>query len=202
MPRVATLVTLVALCALSAACSDSGDPVADPTTSTSAPTTASTPAEPTESAEPTVEPADGPILDKMTYASVRAPRGWYVPDQLIPQQQEAGHNGSGSIIILAETENLLGRIYSLDELAEVAARPDRFGRSPKVLPSVEIDGVEMYHLAGQVNKVTYLEEFGVANEERLISLHFEFDSEFSPEERQEVVDATMASFRWTDAFQR
>lgn len=180
---------LVALSA--AACGGSDDPQPqEPASST--PTSASTsPSAPTSSATPA---AAGPLLD-LPHASVHAPDGWKKLDDLVSTQRDAGDDDSFSSVTLGEVDAFGGQTDP-DELAKSAIRTSPYPTDPKVLDTVEVDGVEMYHLAGKVDKHAYLEAYGAVVDDTIVSLSFTFATWIEPAERQETVDSVLASYRW------
>jgi hypothetical protein len=194
--RTAVPALLVAVLALGTACGGSDDPEAQPTDSpTSSPTTESTAPteEPTET-EGTAAPATGPALE-LPLSSVNAPEDWKVLDQLVEFQKDAGDDDTSSSITLSEIEAFSGYV-SPEQLVKSWFKTSPYPLKPKVQPNVEIDDVEFYHLAGDVMKLNYLEEFGAVVQDKIVTVVFQFSPEVSPTERQEVVDSVMETFEF------
>lgn len=197
MPRIAVSALLAVLLSAGTACGGSDDPGATPSASVTSPTEStseSTSPDPTESATTSVEPATGPALD-MKLSSVRIPDGWRVMDSLVSTQQDGADNDTASTVSLGEID-AFGGTPSADELARNVLETNPFPMDPEVQPTVEIDGVEFYHLAGKVQKLDYLEDFGAVVDDRIVNLTFHFSPEISPAERQEIVDSVLATFAW------
>ena len=197
MPRIAILALVAAL--LTGACSHDDDPgsatgAADPV---DAPTSsAPTPVEdPTSSETPieTVPPATGALL-KMPSATVRVPDDWRPMDDLIFSMTSASHDNSTSVINLGEIVSGLNE-PTASELAKDWRQDNPYPRDPKVLPPVEIDGVEMYHVAGQVDELLWLEEYGAVVDQFRVTLEFQFSS-VPRKERDEIIDAVLQTFQW------
>ena len=180
--------------ALGTACSGSDDPGAAPSPAVTSSATKSASADPTESATTSVEVATGPMLD-MPLSSVRIPDDWRVMDPLVSTQQDAADDDTASTISLGEID-AFGGTPSADELARNALKTNPYPLDPEVRPAVELDGVEFYHLAGKVQKLDHLEDFGAVVDDMIVNLTFHFSPEISPAERQEIVDSVVATFRW------
>lgn len=190
-PSVVPALLVVALSV--AACGGSDDPGAtEPTSSATTPSAPSS--SPTDEPTETVTAATGDLLN-LPHASVRVPDGWTKLGNSLFDQRDAGDDDSTSLITLGEIESFGGQVDP-DQLARSAIRTSPFPIDPKVLPTVEVDGVEMYHLAGKVDRNAYLEDFGAVVDDTIVSLSFDFETSIAPAERQQVVDAVLASFRW------
>lgn len=198
MPRIAaTTLLLVAVLASGTACGgdSNADAGAEPGASGPASASVTTSVEPGDvPSRPAVEPAAGVRL-ALPLSTVRAPEGWTRPEKIVRTQVDAGDDDTSSIISLGEAE-AFGSTMSADELADASIESSFYSRKPRKLPLVELDGVEAYHLAGKVERSTYLEEFGVIVDDQIVTLGFDFSLEVSPAERREIVDSVVASFRW------
>ncbi len=199
MPRIAITATLVAVLALGACSDGSDEPDAGPSSpaapGTSGSPSSSSPGDPA-SEEPSsdVEPATGVRL-QMPLSSVRAPADWQRSDFPVDTLTGAGDDDTSSLLSLGEID-AFGGTPSASELGDTALTTNPYRFDPKKLPETELDGVEVYHLAGKILPLTYLEEFGAVVDDRIVTLRFEFSSEVTPAERREVVDAVTASFAW------
>lgn len=197
LKTVATAAAIAAVLLAGTACGDgdaSADPSPEPTSSsaTSSPTATD---EPTADPTSTVEPATGPALN-LPQATARVPKGWYLTPRIVPEQADAGNDKySFSSISLAQIDSF-NTSTSADELADQWLEVNMYPKDPKKLPPTELDGKEVYHLAGQVQPHLYLEEFGTQQNGKLVSIAFLFSPVATPEERQEIIDSTLATFRW------
>ncbi|WP_243056844.1 hypothetical protein [Nocardioides sp. SR21] len=201
LKTAASAAALAAVLLLGTACGNddaSADPSPEPTSSsaTSSPTPTDEPtSEPTEDPTSTVAPATGPALN-LPQATVRVPKGWYLTPRVVPEQADAGNDDySFSSISLAQIDSF-NTSTSADELADQWLEANIYPRDPKKLPLTELDGKEVYHLAGKVQPLLYLEEFGTQQNGKLVSIAFLFSPVATPEERQEIIDSTLATFRW------
>jgi hypothetical protein len=185
--RIAVSAALAAVLVLGAACGND-DASADPSPEASS---SSASASPTA----TVEPAAGPALN-IPRATVRVPKGWYLTPRIVPEQADAGNDSySFSSISLAQIDSFDPSLNA-DELADNWLDSNSYPQDPQELPLTELDGVEVYHLAGMVQKHLYLEEFGAQTAGKVVSLAFMFSPVASPEERQEIIDSVLATFQW------
>lgn len=202
MRRFTLATTMVTVLALGAACSGgSEDPEADPTTgaassSSSSESPSESPSEPAASESTgAVEPATGPRLVQ-PLATAQGPTGWEKADEILDISSGANDPDTTSVMGLGQIESYDDTLTA-DELADVAIAASSYPTPPKKLPVTELDGVEVYHLAGQVQKFTYLEEFGAVVKGKIVTLTFQFSRDYSPQERQEIVESVTATFRWT-----
>lgn len=199
MRRTAVPALLAALLLVGAACSDSGEPQAEPSRATSdaTPTSSPDPTEPTEPTEPpesTVAPATGPEL-RMPLSSVRAPEGWKVDDQMVRTLMSASSRlrsvGLGEI-------NAFGSQATLDEQVKIRNKATIYQLIPKRMPDVELDGVPFYHLSGKIQPLNWTEEYGTIVEDRIVTLIFQFSPPGTPAGRDRIVDQVLATFQWND----
>ena len=199
VPRTAVPALLVAVLALGTACGGSDEPESQPTDEpTSSPTSETTaptdePTDPTET-EGSVAPATGPVL-KMPLSSINAPQGWKVLDQLVEFQKDAGDDDTSSLITLSEIDAFRGYAPP-EELVKAWFKTSPYPLKPKVQPNVVIDDVEFYHLAGDVMKLDYLEEFGAVVQDKIVTVVFHFSPEVAPPERQEIIDSVIETFEF------
>lgn len=197
LKTAATAAALTAVLLLGTACGND-DASADPSPEPSSSTTASSPTptdEPTDEPTSTVAPATGPVLH-LPQATVRVPKGWFLTPRIVPQQADAGsHKYGASSISLAQIKSY-DTTLSADELADQWFEASFYPRDPKKLPLTELDGKEVYHLAGKVQPLLYYEEFGTQVNGRLVSIAFMFSPAVSKEEGQEIIESTLATFTW------
>ncbi len=207
MRSLAASSAALAVLLLGSACSGSDDPGGSPSPSSASPTGSDTASpEPTDSTGPTgsADPSAGPATDPATGATlelphsrVRIPSDWKRMSRLVRTQQDAKDPGSASLLSLAEI-NAFGSTNSADELVKSVLRVTRgtYPLTPKRLPNVVVDGVEMYHLSGKIQPLRWLEEYGAIFSDRIVTLGFEFSPDVSPAERQQVVASVLATFEW------
>lgn len=194
----ATAAALAAVLLLGTACG-SDDPSADPTPEpTSSSTTGSATPSPSPSDDPTstVAPATGPLL-KIAQATARVPDDWFIDlPRIVPEQVDAGSkNYSYSVITLTQIDSF-NTSATADELGDQWLEVSPYPKVPKKLPTIELDGKDVYHIAGQVQPHLYLEAFGSQQNGKLVEISFSFSPVATPEERQEIIDSTLATFRW------
>lgn len=197
MRRIAvSTVSAAALLTLATACGGgSDDPSPEPSTSagSSASGTPSADSSPSDSEGAT--PAATGVLLVQPHAQVRGPAGWRRAEVLVRTMVSADDRHTPSTMSLGEID-AFGGTSDIDEVAENALTTLPYDQLPKRLPNTQLDGVEVYHLAGMVQDHLYHEEFGANVDDRLVSLVFDLSDLLSPAERREVVDSVVASFRW------
>ena len=203
MRSLAASSAALAVLLLGSACSGSDDPGGSPSPSSASPTGSDTASpeptdstEPTGSADPSVDAATGATLE-LPHSRVRIPADWKRMSRLVRTQQDAKDPDSASLLSLAEI-NAFGSTNSADELVKSVLRVTRgtYPLTPKRLPNVVVDGVEMYHLSGKIQPLRWLEEYGAIFSDRIVTLGFEFSPDVSPAERQQVVASVLATFEW------
>jgi predicted small secreted protein len=195
VPRIAATTLLVAVLALGSGCNgDSGTGPDVGSTSDAPSSPSSSAASDVESGSASAEPATG-IRLSLPHSTVRVPERWTEADVPVTTLVSADAPDSASLISLGEIEGF-GSTSSADELADTALRVMQYRFNPKKLPVTELDGVEAYHLAGKIQPLRYLEEFGAIVDDRIVTLSFEFSPEASRAERDEIVDSVTATFRW------
>jgi hypothetical protein len=185
-------VALAAAATLLAGCGDGGDrPDAD-----SSPTASTSPGA-SASQSPTVEPATGKLLQN-SHFTTRAPAGWRVKSGMTTSVVSTVYAGDeekdgtvSAFMSIADGPALLDE--SLDKLARAKVRSD-FVQKPAV-DTLEVDGVEMYRVAGNVDGSTYAIAIGTIDDEKLVELRLE-SSVRSLEELQEVLDSVLAAWKW------
>ena len=84
---------------------------------------------------------------------------------------------------------------SLAKLARQRAGSDEYARPPEIQENVELDGVEMYHVAGAVGHGDYAIDIGAIYGENLVEIHIASDAK-TPSELQELLDSILASWEW------
>lgn len=200
MRSLAASSAALAVLLLGSACSGSDDPGGSPAPSSASPTGSDTESpEPTDSTEPTgsAEPAATGATLELPHSRVRIPADWKRMSRLVRTQQDAEDPGSASLLSLAEID-AFGSANSAEELVKSVLRVTKgtYPLTPRRLPNVVVDGVEMYHLSGKIQPLRWLEEYGAIVSDRIVTLGFEFSPDVSPAERQHVVDSVLATFEW------
>lgn len=178
-----------------------GDDGSEPEASdggTTGSTTAGTPSQssqsPGDDTTPSVKPATGDTL-RMPHSMVRVPVDWHADPRIVPTQRDAGDDDTSSTISLGEI-NAFGATLSPDQLARNWFRSTIYPLKPRKLPTVEVDGVEMYHLSGKIQPLTWLEEYGAVVDDRIVTLTFQFSPEVRPAQRDRIAESVLATFRW------
>lgn len=188
MRRIAVPAALAAL-TLAAGCGG-GDETTDPPTSP----TASSPGAPASSASASADVATGIELVKQD-ATVVAPEGWTKARSLVSDEVGADSPDNLSFMTLSEIE-AFGSTQSAEELGHTRVESSLFKTPPKLLPVTELDGVEVYHVAGFVTSDRYVEEFGAIRNDRIVSLAFSFNEKVPASERKRVVAQVLPTFSW------
>jgi len=172
-----------------------GDSQADPGDGSSSTSAAPSPTGSTGSgtASPSVRPATGPKLSPQG-ASVRAPAGFRKEPDLASFQKSASDPESFTQVTISVVATAAEP--GPDELAEIA-RNSAFKGNGQVLDTVELGGVDFYHVSGAGRGGLHLEEYGAAHEQMLVKLVFEFDNDLTPSARGDLMGPVLASFAWT-----
>jgi len=178
---------------LTAGCNGDGEPDPPDESPSGGETTSSTPS-PTDSPSPTVEPASGPeMVPEEGGAAMRAPEGYTLMPQSLNTAVSAEDPQARGFVTLSVLPS--AREGDLDELARIGMK--RFDGKPTRLPDVEIQGVTFYHLAGENAVGLHQDHYAAAYENKLATLQFNFfSSEFSKQQRQEIIDSVLATFEW------
>ena len=117
------------------------------------------PPQPTESAAPSVAPADGKGLATDTFTA-KAPRGWSTRRGGTSLAVQVFAFSPDELTFVAIADGPAVNDDSIDERAQEVARSGEFERAPTVMKPVTIDGVEAYHVAGDVGNGSYIIEVG------------------------------------------
>ncbi|QZY28556.1 hypothetical protein [Nocardioides coralli] len=150
--------------------------------------------EPTDDPTPTVEAAAGEVMTTES-AYARAPEGWRTERQLdgVLDSWVANKRGTLHQIYLSD----LGAVGSedLEQLVRTDGLTGFEGR-PRVSYDADLGGEAAFRAAGD-GVVGPREEYGAIRGGVGVKLTFEFDESFSAGQRRAVVDAVLASFRWS-----
>ena len=192
-PRHALPAVVVLLGLLTGACADDPEP-GPPEESPSSTPSASETQSPSDSASSTVKPATGVLLDPGG-ATMRAPEGFKLMDVLADFNRSANLPGSTTYVGLTVLPS--AKEGDLDVLARLGI--ERFDGKAKRLPDREIADVTFYHLAGENAVGIHQDQFATAVDQKVVTLTFSLDTrDFSAQEREEIVEAGIASFAWSD----
>ncbi len=155
---------------------------------------------PTESASPSAEPATGKALKGPSFTA-RAPEGWKVDQggasaalSTIYASEEDENASVTGFLRIADGPAFLDE--PLPKLAKERAGSSEYQTKPEVLENVDVAGVEMYHVAGNVGSDNNIIDLGAIVGENLVEIHIESDAR-TPEELQEVLDSVLASWQWS-----
>jgi hypothetical protein len=137
-----------------------------------------------------VEPAAGDPME-LSNVSVRAPAGFDVDPPDMSYLRFAFERGGVQSIALANTPAI--NELPLRKQAVISIRSHVYTTQPTIEAPVEVDGVEMYHYAGQVSDSEYAEEYGAIYDGSQISINFLLSTTMPEAERRELVDSVMAT---------
>jgi hypothetical protein len=191
--------TLVACLFLAGACADGEDPPAtgkSPTAATDA--AGSTTSTPTPTDEPTasstVEPASGVRL-KLSAISANAPQGWKMDDLATDYQVAANHPKLVTSLVLLQVPDPSDGAGGVELAARQSLRAGSWLQKPKILEPTEINGVEVYHIAGRVDIASFIEEFGTTVEGQAVRIRLQMVDTMSKRERREIVESVLQTVR-------
>ena len=190
-----------------AACSGGGDvPVADP--ASSAPSTTAEAETETESAEattptPTPTPTTGVEAatgEEVTFngMKLRVPQNYEVFDTFSSGMSARGRDDSFSRMSVLSAD-AIGIAQPLKVALSDFLENNQYLQKPKTLDPVIVDGVEMFHVAGPIDPVSWLEGYGVATEDYYYFFEFYFqESSTTTKERRRVVGSILATVELTE----
>jgi hypothetical protein len=188
--RSTVLAALAAATLLLAGCGGDDEPEAGPTSSPTDTASTATDPTPTEPAEPTVEPATGPLIDR-DRIRMNVPEGWRKSRQIATFLESAGDPDSDSTVSLGDLSAVGDP--TLRELAEAStgSRPDVRFEKP-----VEIAGVEWYRATGREGRYARFEQYGTIHNGSQATINFSLDDDVPRAEQQEIIDSVLASVEW------
>lgn len=193
--RLGPLVLMAALTFVTTSCSDdepTTQPTPQPSTTASDPSgvpSSQAPAEPTESASAS---ATGPALE-LDHVSLNSPEGWTITKESDPFSAQAS-DGAGSTLFLGELPDLApGEAVDLRQLAQDSITNGFYVRDPEIVDPTEAGGVAVYHVSGQIDAASYLQEFGTITAGVLVTIKLQTPVGLAADQRQELVDQVLAS---------
>jgi hypothetical protein len=204
-PTPAALAALALTAALTlAGCGDDekgggGSPGPDPTSSASEEPPTETESEPTEPTEPDTPlgtgaaPATGQELT-FDALSLRLPKGW----RIVSKDVEGFIARPKGLTLDYLTVQFLtndGLTSSPEQARRAHNRSDGFPKDPPlVLPTVEVDGVPMFHRSGNVSRTTWLESFGSNSTDYTVYLTFELQPfDRTTKQQRALADSVLAT---------
>lgn len=152
----------------------------------SPPATPSAPTSPTS----TVEPASGVRLE-LDAISANAPKGWTKDRLATSNQISATHPEVVTVLFLFQVPDPSLGAGGLERAAQQSLRIGGYLQKPKILEPTEIDGVEMYHIAGRIDRATFIEEFGATVDGQLVRVKLVMAEVMSKKERRELVESVL-----------
>ena len=198
-PTVLAAISAVTCLAALAACSGGDDdPPASSGTPTASPTSTASPTG-TSSADASADPSTdsstdagptGPVAEGEA-AVLTFPDGYRILARKgaitsATDEQERVYVGFGEL-------RAVGPDQTLDEQAAQASRNAMTDPPPKILDTVVVDGVELYHVAGVgFAPRSVLDEFGARVGNADFSVRVEMDDDIPDAERQEIVAQVLA----------
>ncbi len=179
-------------------CSEDGsDPETSPTPSASGSASGSSspsPSEttPTEPSQPPAPAATG-VVHETSLFTVQAPTKDYVSRRVSGDKITALSDlAAGDNVYLSIRPGYGG--YTLDQVAEQLGRSLTYVGKLEAQDDVEIDGEPALHLSGRMSGTRHADVFAVLHDEKLVEISFETLTD--PQERQRVIDTTLATFAW------
>ena len=170
----------------------SGSP--EPTENTSSPSEPTDATSPSDSESHSAAAATGVLL-KGVGARVRAPEGWKREEQLVEFVDSAQDPTSENAVTLSSVQSLDDA--TLRELAEAGIEFGGYQDEPQILEPVVINGVECYHVAGQISDVAAIEDIGTIHAGQIVTVTLHFDlNATTAKDRQEITESVWASVEW------
>lgn len=188
---------LVGCLAVLGACADDEEPATSPgggATSETAPEPSATSSAPSASPSSTVQPASGVRLE-LDSISATAPKGWErgsIATDFQTSANEPPAEGFDSVALFQVPDPSQGS-GGVDRLAEDSLKSGSYLQEPEILEPTEVDGVEVFHIAGRINSASFLEEFGTSVDGQAVRIELLMSDTQSKAERQAMVDSVMAT---------
>lgn len=180
-------VAAIAVCLALAGCQEDGK---DSRSGTSATSTSS----PTDDAPTEAPAATGPVITGDIF-TVHVPEGWTFDKTFSTDFVDQYTNPAGAGNERLFVGELSGEVRPLEEVAK--ANFTSFattGTQRKRVADAEIAGQPAYHYTAKAGDGVVTEEFGVVREGQQVS--FQISLAGSGAERQAVIDAILASWKW------
>jgi len=103
--------------------------------------------------------------------------------------------GSGQVGLFAIPS--LNPDGDLDDLAKTAVRFSHFQGKGTIHETVDVNGVECYHISGKYAGGRVQDQFGALHARDQVSITFDFDNDVAKAERQQLIDSVLASVVWS-----
>lgn len=159
----------------------------------SPPTGPSDPTSPTS----TVEPASGVRLE-LSAVSANAPEGWKKDGVATDYQVSANHPQLVTSITLFEVPDPGDGVGGVQLSARQSIYAASWLRKPKILEPTEIDGTEVYHVAGRVDSASFIEEWGATVDGQAVRIRVHMTEIMSSKERRELVESVLPTVQFSD----
>jgi hypothetical protein len=137
-----------------------------------------------------VEPASGVRLE-LSAISANAPKGWKQDGLATDYQVSATHPEVVTLLFLLEVPDPSNGAGGLDLAAKQSLQASAYLQKPKILEPTEIDGVEVYHIAGRIDSSSFLEEFGTTVDGQAVRIKLQMTEIMSEKERRELVESVL-----------
>jgi hypothetical protein len=135
------------------------------------------------------EPASGLLLE-LDSISADVPQGWE-PGSIATDFQISANeppvDGYDSVTLFQVPDPSQGS-GGVDRLAEDSLKSGSYLQEPEILEPTEVDGVEVFHIAGRINSASFLEEFGTSVDGQAVRIELLMSDTQSKVERQAIVD--------------
>lgn len=188
-----TLATFALLLPLALATGCGGDePGAGPTPSS---TTSTASASPGDTPDPSPSDVASGLRVSMPNSSLRAPEGWVRGADLTRYEDEAESPDHLSYVTLGETP-AFGSTADAKTLGDHRMTSNVYPRKPRRLPETTLDGVQVYHVAGQLTHDQYIEEYGAIVDDSIVTVTFSFNRTVSESARDQVMAEVLPTFHW------
>jgi single-stranded DNA-binding protein len=137
-----------------------------------------------------VEPAGGVRLE-LSAISANAPEGWKLDNLATDYQISATHPEVVTLLFLLQVPDPTDGEGGVEQTAKDVLRVSGWLQKPKILEPTEIDGVEVYHIAGRIDSSSFVEEFGTTVDGQLVRVSLQMTEIMSKKERRELVESVL-----------
>jgi hypothetical protein len=185
--------TLLAL--VLSGCGSTDEPAesdAPATTSEEASDSPSEPATDTAPETPAVEPADGVPL-KVKGMTAHAPKDWVAGPDFVSQAGANPPGVNGTRVVLYSFPVFGNLTMTLDDLAKDSTSSGDWQRKAERQDDVVVDGVDAFHVAGQVNPGERVDVYGTVLDDKQLTIRFNWTEGEDRAYRDEVIGSVLAS---------
>jgi hypothetical protein len=141
----------------------------------------------------TVQPATGLLLE-LDSISANVPQRWEqgsIATDFQISANEPPAEGFDTVTLFQVPDPSLGR-GGVQRSAEQVLEGG-YLQTPDILEPTEVDGVEVFHIAGRIDTASFVEHFGATVDGQAVRVEITMSDRRSKQERQSLVDSVLAT---------